>query len=331
MTERVLVTGITGYIGQHCGAELLNHGYEVVGTIRSKAKGDAAKTAIEAVAPVDKLSFVEADLLSDVGWDDAMQGCTYVLHVASPFFVAPPKDDNELITPAVEGTKRVIGAAQRAGIKRVVLTSSVAAMTSGKVGGPYGPDSWSDTNADIGAYSISKTLAERAAWDLIETDGMELSVINPGAVMGPSLGARIDGQSLSMMADMLNGKMPMIPDLAFGMIDVRDVARLHVEALTAEGAAGKRFVAASAEPVEVMTLAQTLKDTGYKKVSTRKAPKALLKVIGLFDRDVKGLLPGIGKRVTLNNSATFDILGWEPTPIETSVKDMAEAIMQASR
>ncbi len=326
MTERVLLTGVTGYIGQHCAAELLKQGYEVVGTIRSRAKGDATRTAIAQVAPVEKLRFEEADLMSDSGWAEAMRGCTFAIHVASPFFLAEPKNENELITPAVEGTQRVFAAAKRAGVKRLVLTSSTFAIIAGKENGRYGPDDWSDTNANIGAYAKSKTLAERAAWEAANGGTMELTVINPGAVFGPSLGAKMDGQSVEMMTKMIRGKMPMIPDMGFGMIDVRDVARLHVKALTADGAAGKRFIAATAEPVEMATVASVLKAAGYKKVPSLKAPTFLLRMMSLFDREVQGMIPFIGKKASFDNRATFEVLDWLPTPIETSFKEMAAAI-----
>ncbi|NDD96701.1 MAG: NAD-dependent epimerase/dehydratase family protein, partial [Actinobacteria bacterium] len=182
MTERVLLTGISGYIGQHCGAELLKQGFEVVGTVRSMSKVGATKAAIASAASIEKLRFVEADLLSDAGWDAAMQGCGYVMHVASPFVLAEPKDENDLITPAVDGTRRVINAAKRAHVRRLVLTSSTFAMVSGKPTGRYGADSWSDLDANIGAYAKSKTLAERAAWEAVAGSAMELTVVNPGAV-----------------------------------------------------------------------------------------------------------------------------------------------------
>jgi dihydroflavonol-4-reductase len=269
--EKVLVTGITGYIGQHCAAELLRQGYEVVGTIRSRAKADATRQAIARVADVGNLAFAEADLLSDRGWREAMTGCSYVLHVASPFLLEEPKDENELIAPAVQGTKRVIAAAQSASVKRLVLTSSTFAIIAGKDSGHYGPDDWSDTGANIGAYAKSKTLAERAAWASAKGAEMELTVINPGGVFGPSLGAKIDGQSVAMMTKMIKGKIPMIPDLALGMVDVRDVAKLHVAAMTASGAAGKRFIACTSEPIEMATLANVLREAGYKKAPTMKS------------------------------------------------------------
>lgn len=327
MAERVLLTGITGYIGQHCAAELLRQGYEVVGTIRSRAKADETKSALaKVVKVVDRLSFVEADLLADVGWDGAMTGCAFVMHVASPFAMAEPKDENELITPAVEGTKRVVAAARRAGVKRLVLTSSTVSVVTGKPSGKYGPDSWSDVDAKIGAYSKSKTLAERAAWKAIEGGTLELVVINPGGVFGPSLGAKIDGQSVTLMADMIAGKLPMIPDVAMGMIDVRDVARLHVKALTAANAAGKRFIAASAEPVEMAEVARVLKSAGYTKVPSIRAPSFLLRFMSLFDPQARGMVPFLGVKAAFDNRATFEVLDWKPTPLESSFREMAKAL-----
>ena len=324
--EKVLVTGITGYIGQHCAAELLRQGYEVVGTIRSRAKANATQEGIAKVAPVEHLSFAEADLLSDKGWDEAVKGCSYVLHIASPFVLEEPKDENEMIVPAVQGTQRVIAAAQHAGVKRLVLTSSTFSIIAGKETGHYGPADWSDTDANIGAYAKSKTLAERAAWQAVEGGTMEMSVINPGAVFGPSLGAKMDGQSVSLITKMITGKIPMIPDMAMGMVDVRDVAKLHVAAMTASGAEGKRFIACTSEPVEMSMVAKILRDAGYKKVPTMKAPTFILKLMGLIDREAKGMLPFIGKKAVLDNSATVAVLNWKPSPMTSAFTEMAEAV-----
>lgn len=323
MNERVLLTGITGYVGQHCAAELLRQGYEVVGTMRSVAKAEQTKVALAAVAPVDKLSFVAAELLTDAGWAEAMKGCTFVLHVASPFSTAEPKDENELIVPAVEGTKRVIAFAQKADVRRLVLTSSIVAVMAGHPTGTYGPETWSDVRQKIGAYNKSKTLAERAAWAAAEKSGMELVVVCPGAVFGPPLGASADGESAAVIRGMITGATPMLPDAAMGMVDVRDVARLHVAALTAEGAAGKRFIAATAQPVEMTDLASILRRAGYSKAPSLKAPTFLLKVMALFDAQAKGFVPFLGKKAAFDNRATFDILAWKPTPIETSLTEMA--------
>ena len=326
MTARVLLTGISCYIGQHVGAELLRQGFDVVGTVRAAAKTSPTTAAIAAVAPVDRLGFVEADLLSDTGWNAAMAGCTYVIHVASPFFLAEPKDEKELIVPAVEGTRRVVRAAQQAGVSRLVLTSSTVAMVAGKASGRYGPDSWSDCDAKIGAYAKSKTLAERAAWEIARDSTMELAVISPGGVFGPSLGVAGDSQNEATISDMIGGKMPMIPDVAMGMVDVRDVARLHVAALTAPQAAGQRFIAATSEPIEMVEVAAILRRAGYSKVPSRKAPDVAVRLMSLFDRQARGLLPFLGKRIAFDTSATSDILQWQPTPMEASFTEMAASL-----
>ncbi len=329
MTERVLLTGISGFVGQHCGAELLNEGYEVVGTVRSAKKGEVVEAGIAKVAPTEKLSFVELDLLEDAGWDDAMQGIDHVLHVASPYFVAEPKDEDEYIKPAVEGTLRVIAAAQKAGAKRMVLTSSVVAVAQGHPDGRYGPETWSDLDGGISTYAKSKTLAERAAWDAVEGSAMELVVINPGGVFGPTLSGRADGQSMMMVSDMINGKMPLLPDMKLGMVDVRDVARLHVAAITADGAAGRRFIAATSTPVDVVDLATALKDAGFTKVSTRRAPTPLLKIVALFDKSVRGTLPLVGRTILFDTQLTMELLDWVPTPVDQSIVDTARSLTAA--
>jgi dihydroflavonol-4-reductase len=326
MNKRVLLTGINGYVGQHVAAELLRQGYEVIGTVRSRAKSESVKSALSKVVSIDKLSLVEVDLLSDSGWDAAMVGCDFVAHVASPFSVAEPKDERELIDPAVEGTKRVLTAAKFAGVKRVVLTSSIVAMTAGKPSGLYGPDAWSDVNANIGAYAKSKTLAERAAWEIVAEGSMELVVINPGFILGPPLGAPGTGVSETMISNLIAGKMPMIPDVAMGMVDVRDVARLHVAALSAEGASGKRFIAASEQPVAMAEVANILKSGGYTKVSTRKAPNFAIKAMGLIDREARAMAPQLGKKISYDNHETFGILGWKPTQLKTTFLEMAGAL-----
>ncbi len=326
MTQRVLVTGISGYLGQHVGAELLRQGFEVVGTVRSLAKIDATKSAIAAAVSVEKLTFVEADLLSDTGWEEAMKGCTYVLHVASPFVLGEPKDENDLIAPAVEGTRRVLQAAQHAGVKRVVVTSSIVSMVAGKSSGTYGPDAWSDTEAKIGAYAKSKTLAERAAWEVVGDGPMELVVVNPGFIVGPSLGAPGEGVSVTMIGELVAGKMPMIPDVAMGMVDVRDVARLEVAALSAPGAPGQRFIAASASPIPLAQAAQILRAAGYGKVPTRKAPNVAIKLMALFDAQARAVVPQLGVRIGFDTHRTTEVLGWSPTPIENTLIDMAAAL-----
>ena len=326
MAKKVLVTGITGYIGQHVAAELLRQKYEVVGTVRSLAKAENTKAALASLPGASNVTYVQADVLSDSGWAEAMSDCDLVIHLASPFLLAEPKDENVMITPAVEGTKRVIKAAIKAGINRVVLTSSVVSMTSGRPSGTYGPDSWSDINQNIGAYAKSKTLAERAAWETIKGSATELVAINPGFVLGPSLGTAGDGTSEAMIANLIGGKMPAIPDVAMGMVDVRDIARLHVEALEAPHVAGKRFIAASAKPIAMSYLAEVLKKAGYSKVPSRKAPNFAIKLMALFDREAKGMVPNLGVKIAYDNHETIELLRWKPTPLEITFTEMAAAI-----
>jgi len=326
MVKRVLVTGITGYIGQHIAAELLTQQYEVVGTVRSLEKAQNTKVALSSLPGATNVVYMEADLLSDAGWENAIKDCDYVIHVASPFILAEPKDETLMITPAVEGTKRVINEAIKAGVERVVLTSSVVSMTSGMPSGTYGPESWSDVTKNIGAYAKSKTLAERAAWESIQGSAIELVSINPGFVLGPSLGTAGEGTSETLIANLINGKMPAIPNIAMGMVDVRDIARLHVAALQAPHVSGKRLIASSSQPIPMSYLAEVLRKAGYSKAPSLKAPNFAIKIMALFDREVKGMVPNLGVKIAYDNHETFELLNWKPTPLEITFVEMAEAI-----
>ena len=330
--KTVLLTGISGYIGLHCAKELLNGGYSVRGSVRNQAKGQEVRSTLEA-ASVDtqNLMIVELDLTSDRGWENATAGCEFVMHVASPFIIANPKDPQEMLSPAVDGSLRALRAAKRAGVKRVVLTSSIVSMMGSMKTGTFGPDAWTDIDTpDVSTYMKSKTLAEKAAWDFInqqvEEVPMELTVIAPGGVFGPPLGQNISGQSMSMLDQMLRGKLPMVPNAAFPMVDVRDVAKLHVQALSLPKGAGKRFIAASAEPNGFQSAAQFLKDEGYKGPSTRIAPNFLLRFVANFDREAKGMLALLGMNLSSDNSQTRELFNWAPIPFKQSVLESAAAV-----
>ena len=238
MNKKVLLTGISGYIGNHCAVELLKNGYSVRGSVRSLSKSQKVIDSIKnEIDPKDNLEFCELDLLSDNGWNDAMKGCEFVMHVASPFINIEPKDEGELIRPAVDGTMRALRASKNAGIKRVVLTSSMVSMLGNADKSiKVDSESWTNIKAkNVSAYAKSKTLAEKAAWEYInaqsDTSKMELVVINPGPVFGPSLSGDLTGASMSMFTQMILGKMPMIPQASINMSDVRDIAKIHVLAL----------------------------------------------------------------------------------------------------
>jgi dihydroflavonol-4-reductase len=333
MNKKVLLTGVSGYIGNHCAVELLKNGYSVRGSLRNISKSEKIMNAIKKeVNPKDNLEFCELNLLNDKGWDDAAKGCDFVMHVASPFINIEPKNENEYIRPAVDGTMRALKAAKNAGIKRVVLTSSMVSML-GNADKSIDIDSGTWTNIkgkNVSAYSKSKTLAEQAAWDFIkdQTDNteMELAVVNPGPVFGPSLSGDLSGASMSMFTQMLQGKMPMVPQASINMSDVRDVAKIHVLALENKEASGKRFIVTTEQSYAFQDVAKILKSNGYDKVSTKLAPNFLLKLMGNINREAKSMRSFIGKTYNGDVSSTMKTFEWKPINFEKTVLDTAKSI-----
>ena len=332
MAKKVLLTGISGYIGLHCAKQLIESGYSVTGSIRSRTKeAEVLRSLSGAGVETSNLSFVELDLMEDDGWDDAMNGCDYLMHTASPFPIANPKYENEVIEPAVNGTLRALRAAKNNSIKRVVITSSTVAIMGGKKQGTITPEQWTNLQAkNLSAYTKSKTLAEQAAWDFIkdnEADKVpELVSINPGGVFGPAIGNNLSGASMSMASQMLQGKMPMVPNVAFPMVDVRDVAKLHVAALKKEKAANQRFITTESEPRSFREIGAMLNKLGYTGPTTRLAPNILLKFLSFFDREAAGMLGFLGMNLYADNSATKEVFNWEPIPFEQTLKDTATFI-----
>jgi len=329
--KKVLVTGASGFIAEHCIIELLKNGYSVKGSLRSMNREQEVRDAVKTETDDTKLEFCKLDLLEDDGWEDAMWDCDYLMHVASPFVIEDPKDENELIKPAKEGTLRALNAAKKAGIKRVVLTSSVAAVNSHMMSGTSDHTTWTDINSKyVTPYQKSKTIAEKAAWDFYNnqdnSNKMELAVINPGGVMGPQLGNDLGGASTQIVSQLISGKFPMIPALSFPFIDVRDVAILHLKAMTTPEADGKRFIAAHSEPTWMYQVAEVLSAAGYEKIKLKKAPSFMLKLIGLFDNKTKSLVPMLDKYVPCDNSQTVKILNWEPMPWEQAFIEHAKSI-----
>ncbi|HEX3915842.1 MAG TPA: aldehyde reductase [Caulobacteraceae bacterium] len=328
----VLVTGGSGYIGGWCVIGLLQQGYTVRTTVRGLSREAEVRAWLaKAVDAQDRLSFHAVDLMADAGWDAATEGCDYVLHVASPISAAEPKDENELIVPAREGAKRAVNAAIKGGVKRVVLTSSVAA-TSGPTGlGVDDESAWTDaTLATTSAYSKSKTLAERDAWALIAEKGgaTSLATVNPALVIGPVLGKDFSG-SIQVVERLLGGRVPGIPRLGWNLVDVRDVADLHIRAMTAPEAAGQRFIAAGhwAWMADVATVLKARLGEGARKVPTRKAPDFLLHLMGLFDKDIAGVASGLGRKHDFSSAKAQSVLGWRPRPMEESIVDCGKSLI----
>ena len=334
--KKVLVTGISGYIGNHCAVELLKSGYSVRGSLRDLSKSKITTEAIKKETnPKDNLEFYELDLLKDEGWDKAMEGCQYVLHVASPYINYEPKDENLYIKPAIEGTNRALKSAKKAGIKRIVITSSlVSMMGDANKSIDINHKSWTNVKAkNVSAYMKSKTLAEKSAWEFIgnqkNDSKMELVVINPGPVFGPTLSGNLDGASMILFKKMMEGKMPMVPKAALNMSDVRDIAKIHVLALENKKANGKRFIVTTEKPYKFQELAQILKSNGYNKVSTMQAPNFLLTFLSNFDREARSMLGVIGKTYNADVKSTMTTFNWKPIDIKKTVLDTAESIEAA--
>jgi dihydroflavonol-4-reductase len=330
----VLVTGGSGFIGSWCVIGLLQQGYTVRTTVRDLAREGAVRAAIgKVVDPQDRLSFYAADLMADAGWDAATAGCDYVLHVASPLGTAEPKDPDVLIVPAREGAKRAVAAAIKAGVKRVVLTSSVAAMSHGASAPDYLADEsvWTDvTKPKTSAYNQSKTLAERAAWDLIKSSGgaTTMATVNPVAVLGPVLSDDFSG-SIQIVQRLLTGKVPGIPRLGFSMVDVRDVADMHIRAMTAPAAADQRFIAANefAWMADIAAILRANLGRKASKVPTRKVPNFVLRLASIFDTDLQAVTPSLGKKHQYTSAKAQTMLSWRPRPLKDTVLDCANSLI----
>ena len=334
----VLVTGGSGFIGAYCILHLLDGGYRVRTTVRSLQRETEVRAMLKqgGAEPGEQLSFIAADLEKDAAWPEAVAGCEYVLHVASPFPASVPKDENELIVPAREGALRVLRAARDAGVKRVVLTSSFAAVGYGQkppLPVSFNETNWTDPNGEgVLPYAKSKTLAERAAWDFIanEGGGLELSVVNPVGVFGPVLGPDFS-TSILLVQRLMDGAMLGCPRLAFGIVDVRDVADLHLRAMTQPAAKGERFLAVAGDFLSVLDMAKMLKahmGAAAKRVPIRQLPNWMVRLAAFRDPAVRQILPELGQKKNATNEKAKRVLGWSPRSNEDSIIATAESLVR---
>ena len=337
--QMVLVTGGSGFLGGWCLVELLRRGYRARTTIRDLSREQEVRASVRSeVDAEDRLEVRAADLTRDQGWAEAIEGCDYVLHVASPFPPAQPKDPDELIVPARDGTLRVLRESLAAGVGRVVVTSSVAAVRHGGNSGRPGREltelDWSDPdNLELSPYVRSKTIAERAAWDYMRAEGAEekLVTVQPGAIIGPVLG-RDRSYSLQAVERMLTGRMPGLPALGFSFIDVRDVAALEVGALTAPEAAGQRLIAAG-RFLWLSDVAAILRERlgpDARKVPRRRVPNVVVRAMARFDPEVRSVTGDLGVKTAYSMENAERRVGWSPRPVEETIVECARSLLGQS-
>lgn len=335
--QLVLVTGGSGFVGCWCIIKLLEQGYRVRTTIRSQKREKDVLDMLQTggATRINDVSFATADLSSDAGWKDAISGCTYVLHVASPFPSAPPKHEDDLIIPAREGTLRVLRMSRDAGVKRVVITSSFAAIGYGHPASDhvFNEEDWTDpTKRDVRAYQKSKAIAERAAWDFMKKEGgsMELVVINPVGIYGPLLGPDF-ATSIYLIKRLLDGDVPGCPQLYFGVVDVRDVADIHLLAMKNPKAAGQRFLAVADGMTSVLGMSKILHErlpADSKKAPTWEVPNFVVRLVGLWDKQVTLITHELGKKKRTSNEKAKTVLGWKPRPMEDAIQTTAESLIK---
>lgn len=334
--SKVLVTGGSGFIGSRTILQLLAAGHEVRTSVRSLERAEHVRELLRqgGAEPGEQLSFAVADLEQDAGWAQAVAGCDYVLHMASPFPATLPKHEDELIVPAREGALRVLRAARDHGVRRVVLTSSFAAIGYGqKQRAPYDESNWTNPDgAGVQPYTKSKTLAERAAWDFMAREGgaLELAVVNPVMVFGPVLGPDYS-TSILLIQRLMDGALPGCPHVQFGVVDVRDVADLHIRAMTNPAAKGERFLAVAGNFMSLKDMAQVLKHrlgAAARRVPTRQLPNWLVRLAALWDPSVKQILPELGQHRNATSEKARRVLGWAPRSSEEAIVASAESLLQ---
>lgn len=336
--QSVLITGGTGFVASHCILRLLQNGYRVRATVRSLDKGAKIfammnEGGIDAM-PAD-LELIETDLTSDRNWSEGVTGCKYVLHVASPIFVGVPKHEDEMIVPAVEGTLRVLRAARDAGVKRAVITSSFAAVGYSHTDPNtlITEEEWTDpSDRTISPYVKSKAMAERAAWDFVEREGgdLELSVVNPVGIFGPSLGPELS-TGFEILKRMLDGSMKAMPNFDLAIVDVRDLADLHLSAMTDPQAKGERFLALAGGVMSIPQIASFIRSVfGERaaKIPRLVLPDIIIRVAALFNETAKATAPLLGRIRNASNEKAKRVLGWQPRTNEEAITASVESLFK---
>ena len=334
--RKVLLTGITGFVGSHTAIQLLEKGYQVIGTLRDMKRANSIRKIIaQHTSETDNLSFAEADIKDEQVWQKLMVDIDYVQHIASPFPKIMPRDENELIIPARQGNINILSAASASGVKRVVITSSTAAVAYGQTKErrrrTFDETDWTDLERgnDIAPYFKSKTLAEKAAWDFMKNDhsGLELSVVCPGLILGPLLEEDFNA-SANVVIKLLDGSMPAVPQIGFDMVDVRSIASLLILAMEQPQAGNQRYIGSSGF-ITFTEIAGILKKAYPKmKIPSLKLPNFMVHILSLFDATLKPILLDLGTERKMNNSKAINDLGWKPIKPEVAVLSCAASILQ---
>ncbi|MGW3851680.1 SDR family oxidoreductase [Streptomyces fagopyri] len=332
--SEILVTGGSGYVGSWCTLALLNAGHSVRTTVRDLSREEQVREMLRrgGAEAGDNLQVVRADLSSDDGWAEAAAGCDGVLHIASPTLTQAPKNDDEMVRPAIDGTLRVLRAAREGGVRRVVLTSAIGAIAygHGPRETPFTEEDWTNVDArGIQPYQKSKTLAERAAWDFVKDGSLELATVNPTGVLGPVLG-RDYSPSLTAIARMLDGTMPALLPFATGYVDVRDVASLQLLALVEPAAAGERFIATAGRSLWLRDVAAILRErlgTEADKVPTREMPLWAARGLALVNPQLRQLRAALGRDLAATSAKAEKLLGWKPRQIEDTIAETGESLL----
>ena len=328
--KKVLVTGASGYIASYCIKVLLEKGFKVKASVRDLKKVDIVKKSLVDTSNNENIEFCELNLLNDYGWNKALKDCDYLMHIASPCVIKEPKKESEIILPAVEGTLRALRSVNESKIKKVVLTSSIGAMLYGNKKEICEPTDWTNISSYVGSYIKSKTMAEKAAWDYYKSiinPPFSFTTINPGMVFGPVINGNLDGVSKNMIINLIKGKYPVLPDIYFSVVDVRDVAKIHVESLLNMESNNKRLIVTSGKSIPFLEISRTLKKIGFDKCPTNLIPSSLIRFLAFFNKDMRISSMMIEKGFfDVDISSTTSIFNWTPIPLEKTLVDMTKSL-----
>ncbi len=336
MSDKVLLTGISGWIAKHTAIELLNLDFEVLGTVRNKSLIKQTKGTISKYAPIDKLSFVELDLLKDDGWDTAIKDCKYVMHIASPFPMKVSNDREKLLPVAVDGTLRVLNSSLKNNVEQIIVTSSIVAMfRKPNRSNPYtfGENDWTDENwiEGVSDYFLSKTRAERSAWEFMESRGLKnkLTTINPGGVFGDALDKK-GGTSIEYVRQFLKGKFPAAPKFAVLISDVKDVAKSHIACIGNKKVGGRRLIVGK-EVKKLVELSQIMAEAMpeyAKKVPKKELPNFMVKLISYIDSSAKTMIPDLGIMMQTDTTYAEDLLGLKFKGAKDCISENAKSVVK---